>query len=103
MGIVDRVQDAELPWEAGRREGALMSALVAFAATARRVRPEPVKDRDAFEGLFRDAVELDLDSFSALRRLYFWSCSGQGRSMLRWVRTARWVVVSRSSRRPWGV
>ncbi len=61
MGIVDRVQDAELLWEAGRREGALMSALIAFAATARRVRPEPIKDRDAFEGLFRDAIELDLE------------------------------------------
>jgi len=61
MGIVDRVQDAELLREAGRREGALMSVLVAFAATARRVHPAPAKDRDAFERLFRDTVKLDLE------------------------------------------
>ncbi len=60
MGIVDRVQNAELLWEAGRREGALMSALVAFAATARRVHPAPMKDREAFETLFHDTVKLDL-------------------------------------------
>jgi hypothetical protein len=61
MGIVDRVQDAELLRDAGRREGALMSVLVAFAATARRVHPAPATDRDAFEGLFRDTVNLDLE------------------------------------------
>jgi hypothetical protein len=32
VGIADRLGDAEYLWAAGRREGALMSALIAFAA-----------------------------------------------------------------------
>src|SRR5690242_6510058 len=55
MTIARRVDDAEFLWEAGKREGAFLVALVAFAATGRRIRPRPTfGDRDAFQELFRE-------------------------------------------------
>lgn len=47
MSIESRLADAELLWQNGRREGALLNALIAVAAAARKVHPHN-KDRDAF-------------------------------------------------------
>lgn len=53
MSIVDRLADADLLWHHGRREGALLSALVAVSATARRTFPEIEGDRAAFEAFMK--------------------------------------------------
>lgn len=54
MSIAQRLEDAEFLWESGRFEGAFLSALIAFAATARRVRPRPIQDSIAFKELFKE-------------------------------------------------
>ena len=51
--LQERAADARLLWEAGRREGAFLMALVAVAARARRDNPPPSGDRDAFERFIR--------------------------------------------------
>jgi len=53
-----RIDDAEFLWRAGRHEGALLSALVAFAATSRRVRPKQQEKYDAvaFKKLFQEQL-----------------------------------------------
>jgi hypothetical protein len=58
MSIRNRLEDAELLWKSGRLEGAFVLALIAVAATSRRVFPYPIGDQRAFEdfpdqGLFR--------------------------------------------------
>lgn len=40
MSIKDRLAEADLLWKHGRREGALLSVLVAVAVTARITFPE---------------------------------------------------------------
>ena len=47
MSAEDRLIDAQGLWAAGRREGALLLAMVALAASARRAHPGTT-DRDAF-------------------------------------------------------
>lgn len=54
MGIRERIEDAEVLWHEGRAEGALLAALVAVSATARRKYPKR-GDRDGFEQLLLDA------------------------------------------------
>jgi hypothetical protein len=54
MGIRSRVEDAELLWREGRAEAALLMALVAASATARRKYPND-KDGEGFERLLLDA------------------------------------------------
>jgi hypothetical protein len=54
MGIRNRVEDAELLWREDRAEAALLMALVAASATARRKYPEH-KDGEGFERLLLDA------------------------------------------------
>jgi len=49
MSIQQRLEDAQFLYENGRREGALLSVLIAVAATARRRYPRPIKDQDAFQ------------------------------------------------------
>jgi hypothetical protein len=49
MSIKSRLEDAELLWKAGRLEGAFVLALIAVAATSRRVFPRPIADQKAFE------------------------------------------------------
>lgn len=49
MSILERLEDAELLWKNGRREGALLCVLVAISATARQRFPNAAGDRDAFE------------------------------------------------------
>jgi len=57
MSIRARIDDALILWERGRYEGALLNALVAFAATARRKYPDrkTINDNQSFESLFTDA------------------------------------------------
>ncbi|MGA2205953.1 MAG: hypothetical protein ABSG10_04395 [Terracidiphilus sp.] len=43
------MEDAQILWNAGRLEGAFVSALIAVAATARRSFPSQKSDRQAFE------------------------------------------------------
>jgi hypothetical protein len=47
MSAEDRLIDAPHLWAAGRREGALLSIMVAVAVSARRSHPD-LKDREAF-------------------------------------------------------
>ena len=56
MTIAQRLDDAEFLWLAGRREGAMLSALVAFAATARRALPDEKYDSVAFQRLFQEQL-----------------------------------------------
>lgn len=53
MSITDRLRDADLLREHGRHEGALLSTLVAVAATARQVYPQD-GDGEAFRRFLRD-------------------------------------------------
>ncbi len=57
-GIEDRVEDARLLWEAGRREGAFLMALIAVAARARASYPRSVGDRSAFESFIEQRFDL---------------------------------------------
>lgn len=56
MSIKSRVEDAMVLWNAGRKEGAWVLALVAAAATSRKRYPKPqIKtDREAFTAFIRD-------------------------------------------------
>ena len=62
MSLHDRVGDALLLWESGRREGAFLTALVAVAATARKRFPDrkAIGDRDAFERFLQSAHSVRL-------------------------------------------
>jgi hypothetical protein len=51
--VGERVDDARLLWDAGRREGAVLVALVAVAARARQDYPRRIGDREAFERFIR--------------------------------------------------
>jgi hypothetical protein len=53
MSIRSRLEDAQLLWNAGRLEGAFVSALIAVAATARRTFPNKKGDREVFEDFLR--------------------------------------------------
>jgi hypothetical protein len=78
MSIAQRVEDAEFLWESGRFEGAFLSALVAFAATARRLHPLPAPDSEAFQALFKQqfgdgsSVRFRGEMVSFGRLLYKW-------------------------------
>lgn len=52
-GISDHIDDALFLWKSGRKEGALLFALIAVAATA-RLRYPKMKDRDCFEHFLHD-------------------------------------------------
>ena len=58
MGVKDRIEDAGVLWEAGRREGAWVMALIAAAATSRKRYPKPETrlDSDAFKKFIRDIM-----------------------------------------------
>ena len=62
MSIQRRVQDAEFLWQHKRYEGALLSALIAVAATARLRYPnrKTVKDGEAFEQFLKAAHSVTL-------------------------------------------
>lgn len=53
MSIQDRLEDADVLWTRGRREGALLNLLIAVTAAARNERPD-IKDGDAFRTFIAD-------------------------------------------------
>lgn len=53
MSAEGRLEDAELLWAAGRREGALLCALVAVAAASRDSHPDLRDDHKAFVALLK--------------------------------------------------
>lgn len=57
MGIRERIEDAPFLWQNGRFEGAMLSALVAFASIARLRYSDhkTIGDRKAFEKFFTDS------------------------------------------------
>lgn len=55
MSVKARIEDALTLWNAGRKEGALVQALIAAAATARKRYPS-MKDRQAFSTFIRDVT-----------------------------------------------
>ena len=57
MSIRARVEDALFLWDKGRLEGAFLNALIAVAATARRIYPDRtvVSDRESFEQFLTSA------------------------------------------------
>ncbi|RIK80546.1 MAG: hypothetical protein DCC68_10840 [Planctomycetota bacterium] len=59
MSVRDRIDDSQLLFQAGRLEGALISILLAVAATSRKRYPKStgLKDREAFEQFLIDERE----------------------------------------------
>lgn len=80
MSIRQRIEDAMLLWGSGRREGALLCALVAVAATSRLRFPDrkAVRDSEAFETFLTSAhpvrlsVEYRSELHSVERIFYKW-------------------------------
>lgn len=56
MGIRERVEDATVLWQRGRKEGAWVLALIAAAATSRKRYPRPMQDNEAFKAFIRDIM-----------------------------------------------
>jgi hypothetical protein len=56
MSIKARLEDAEVLWQHGRKEGAWLLALVAAAATSRKRYPRPINDNEAFKSFIRDVL-----------------------------------------------
>jgi len=54
MSIKSRVEDAIVMWNAGRKEGAWVFALIAAAATSRKRYPRPIKDNESFKAFIQD-------------------------------------------------
>lgn len=74
--IRDRIEDARQLWEAGRKEGAFLIALLAVAARARQEHPRPVRDSDAFEWFiqsrFRPRVSVEFrGTLEPLERVFY--------------------------------
>jgi len=60
LGIQDRIDDASLLWNEGRRESGLLLACIAVAARARQVLPEEKREAVAFARLLRDGLSVQL-------------------------------------------
>ena len=78
MSVLSRIEDALFLWWDGRREGALLSALVAVAATSRARFPDrtSIADGDAFEKFLVSAhpVRLSIEfrgSLHPIERIFF--------------------------------
>ena len=57
MGIKDRIVDAQILYANGRKEGALLSVLIAVAATSRKRYPSGTKkDSDAFTSFLAEEL-----------------------------------------------
>lgn len=57
MSILNRLEEADLLWQQGKKEGAWALVLIAAAATARKRYPKPLGDRQAFTSFIRDIQE----------------------------------------------
>ncbi len=57
MSILNRLDEADLLWQQGKKEGAWALVLIAAAATARKRYPKPASDRKAFTTFIRDVQE----------------------------------------------
>ena len=69
MSIEDRLADADILWKHGRHEGALLSVLVAVAATARKTFPEITGDRASYQYLVESIRRFpDQETFAAMIR-----------------------------------
>lgn len=55
MSIQERLADADLLWQHGRREGALLSALIAVSATAQKTFPTVKGDRTKFVAFMKSS------------------------------------------------
>ena len=56
MSIKNRLEDAQLLWSAGHKEGAFVMVLIAVAATARKRYPKPKPDNEAFKSFVVDEM-----------------------------------------------
>lgn len=56
MSIKNRIEDAQLLWTAGRKEGAFIQILIAVAATSRKRYPKPTPDHKAFKQFILDEM-----------------------------------------------
>jgi hypothetical protein len=56
MSTKERVEEAELLWRQGRKEGAWAVALIAAAATSRKRYPKTIADNQAFKSFIRDVL-----------------------------------------------
>lgn len=56
MSIKARIEDAEILWKLGRKEGAWAMALIAASATSRKRYPRPILDNEAFKSFIRDVL-----------------------------------------------
>lgn len=56
MSVRARIEDAKALWTAGRQEGAVISVLIAVAATVRKRYPKPMPDSKAYKRFIRDEL-----------------------------------------------
>jgi hypothetical protein len=56
VSIKNRIEDAELLWSAGRKEGAFIMVLIVVAATSRKRYPKPMADSKAFKQFILDEM-----------------------------------------------
>ncbi len=66
MSIKARIEDAEVLWQHGRKEGAWVLALIAAAATSRKRYPKPIKDNEAFKSFIREVLPTFMVNAEAL-------------------------------------
>lgn len=71
MSIKSRVEDAEILWKNGRKEGAWLVALVAAAATSRKRYPQPVSDSQSFKSFIRDVTHTIVQGVSLVESKNF--------------------------------
>lgn len=71
MSTKDLIEDAKLLWEAKRKGSAFALILIAFAATARRRYPKPIKDNDSFKRFIQDGLPTILGTFDTSLTLPF--------------------------------
>src|SRR5438105_346027 len=62
MSIRERLEDAQLLWNNGRKQGAWIQVLIAAAATSRRRFPPPKKDHEAFKSFIREVTPTIFDA-----------------------------------------
>ena len=58
MSIRERLEDAMLLWNNGRKQGAWIQVLIAAAATSRKRFPPPAKDGEAFMSFIREVTRM---------------------------------------------